>query len=336
MGISRRGNSWRVSVTHQGKRVRRDFKSHDEARIFETEATASLYAGRPIDSPNARRSDVPNTFGKMADHVWKLEWSKQKASDHTFNRMMQVIEYFGEDTPLEDITSLDLEQYVLDLRSEGNGPATINRKMAVVTKVFNYAHRHGMVTIKPTAAKQREPDGRMKFFSKSEEQEIIDSMSEDPDAQDFFTVLIDTGMRRGEALGLHWVDIDLHKEQITLPDPDQIKAALPRSIPMTSRVKAIMIRRLGEQYVGEHQGPFPFTGSYLDHAIRRARGEVMDHEAVFHTCRHTFVSRLVQKGVPIVSVKTLAGHRAIQTTMRYAHLAPSNLVDAVKALEDFE
>ena len=62
----------------------------------------------------------------------------------------------------------------------------------------------------------------------------------------------------------------------------------------------------------------------------------MDHEAVFHTCRHTFVSRLVQKGVPIVSVKTLAGHRAIQTTMRYAHLAPSNLVDAVKALEDFE
>ena len=117
MGISRRGKSWRVSVSHQGQRVRRDFKSYDEARIFETDATAALYTGRPIDSPNARSSDVPSTFGKMADHVWKLEWSKQKASDHTFNRMMQVIEYFGDIAQSESRTIARKSPYQFKLSS---------------------------------------------------------------------------------------------------------------------------------------------------------------------------------------------------------------------------
>ena len=58
-----------------------------------------------------------------------------------------------------------------------------------------------------------------------------------------------------------------------------------------------------------------------------------DKEAVPHALRHTFCSRLVQRGVPILTVKELAGHLSLETTLRYAHLAPHNLVDAVNLLE---
>jgi integrase len=52
----------------------------------------------------------------------------------------------------------------------------------------------------------------------------------------------------------------------------------------------------------------------------------------FHDLRHTFASRLVQGGVPIKAVQELLGHADIKMTMRYAHLAPHNLRDAVSVL----
>lgn len=44
--------------------------------------------------------------------------------------------------------------------------------------------------------------------------------------------------------------------------------------------------------------------------------------AAWHLLRHTFASRLVQAGVPLRTVAGWMGHTTIQTTMRYAHLAP--------------
>ena len=52
----------------------------------------------------------------------------------------------------------------------------------------------------------------------------------------------------------------------------------------------------------------------------------------WHDLRHTFASRLVMAGVPIRAVAELLGHSEITTTMRYAHLAPGYLADAVERL----
>ena len=53
-----------------------------------------------------------------------------------------------------------------------------------------------------------------------------------------------------------------------------------------------------------------------------------------HVCRHTCASRLVQAGVSLPIVQKWLGHSHISTTMRYAHLYPEDLMNAVKALED--
>ncbi|MDP6213177.1 MAG: tyrosine-type recombinase/integrase, partial [Candidatus Thalassarchaeaceae archaeon] len=55
-------------------------------------------------------------------------------------------------------------------------------------------------------------------------------------------------------------------------------------------------------------------------------------EAVPHALRHTFCSKLVQLGVQIKVVQELAGHESIETTLRYAHLAPRNLRSAIDLL----
>ncbi|NMM78318.1 hypothetical protein B2J88_35350 [Rhodococcus sp. SRB_17] len=63
--------------------------------------------------------------------------------------------------------------------------------------------------------------------------------------------------------------------------------------------------------------------------MREFLGYGEDEQFVFHVLRHTFVSRLVQRGVSLKVCSELAGHRTIITTMRYAKLAPRNLTDAI-------
>ena len=334
MSVTKRGNSWMVSVSNNGRRIRRMFPDLSKAQRFEQRVRLDFADGLdPSEhvSPKGNRGGIPITFGKMADHVWKMEWSSQKAADHTYNRMMQVIEYFGEDKLLVDITTYDLEQYILHLESLGNAPATVNRKMAVVSKVLNYAERHDVIPRAPKVSKKREPKGRIRYYTPEEEASILKAMG-NPDLKDLFIVLLDTGMRRGEALGLEPEDVDFDRNQIVLGDPSKTKSSMTRTIPMTQRVRAIMRKRQGATVTA-----FSFTPHWLEHEIAKFKqysGYTGPTEAMLHTCRHTFVSRLVQKGVPITMVKELAGHSSIQTTMRYAHLGPSNLTDAIEALED--
>ena len=331
MSISKRGKSWQVSVTCQGRRVRRSFKSHDDARQFELEAMADLMAGREPRTHSTSgypQIGIPTTFGSLTDRVWSLEWSKQKSADHTFNRMMQVINYFGDKTEVKSITSSDLESYVLHLRHIGNGPSTINRKLAIISKVMQYALRHELITTKPYVALQREPEGRVKYYTEEEEIELLAVLPEE--LRDLFVVLIDTGMRRGEALSLEWVDVDYDKNQISLSDPSKIKTSMPRTIPMTTRVREIFRSKSGYT-------PFDLTSSKVDYMVKNFKyehdyGEGL--EALFHTCRHTFCSRLISRGVPLATVRVLAGHKDIKTTLRYAHLAPSSLHEAVAVLEE--
>jgi site-specific recombinase XerD len=79
----------------------------------------------------------------------------------------------------------------------------------------------------------------------------------------------------------------------------------------------------------------PETGvgfTNIDHGYREAVRKAGLSGVNFHTLRHTFASRLVQAGVPLNTVRELLGHGSMQVTMRYAHLAPNNLHEAVAVL----
>jgi site-specific recombinase XerD len=67
--------------------------------------------------------------------------------------------------------------------------------------------------------------------------------------------------------------------------------------------------------------------------FKKACRKASIHDFRFHDLRHTFASSLVQRGVDLYRVQRLLGHRNAKMTERYAHLAPENLREAVRVLD---
>ncbi len=111
----------------------------------------------------------------------------------------------------------------------------------------------------------------------------------------------------------------------------ETKAGNHRSVPLTQRAQRVVARRRPIS----KDGPFAEINRST---LRSLWDRLRTHypwlkDAVIHTYRHTCASRLVQRGVDLMRVKLWMGHKAIQTTLRYAHLAPKHLEDALEALE---
>jgi integrase len=242
------------------------------------------------------------------------------------------MKFYGKNKPLDEITVESLDQFVATLLSAKYSDSSINRKLACISKFQNEALKRDRLQKKTYIPRRKERKGRIRFITGEEEQSIIQLLTQydHQDFLDFLLVLVDTGMRRGEVLtSLVAKDIDFQQNIITIWEN---KADHPRSVPMTKRVRAILQRRLKVHpfILFPHKGNW---GTPIWNHVKSAMGLAHDEQFVPHCLRHTCASRLVQRGINLKVVQEWLGHKNIMMTMRYAHLAPKNLHDAVYVLE---
>jgi integrase len=139
-------------------------------------------------------------------------------------------------------------------------------------------------------------------------------------------------MRKSEILKLKWEQVDLKHGFIHL---NITKNDERRDVPISDTLKHTLsglIRHTSVPYVFYN----PKTGNrYKDikktfkTALRRCK--ILYFR--FHDLRHTFASQLVMAGVDLTTVKELMGHKDIQMTLRYAHLAPLHKANAINTLD---
>ena len=241
-----------------------------------------------------------------------------------------AIEFFGPDRELDTINTTAIDEYVEYLESEGNSDATINRKMAALSKMMSVARDRGGLASKPKIPRRPESMGRIRYLSQLEESNLYAHLESWglADHVDAFVVLIDTGLRVGELLRLEARDVDHNQRLLHVWET---KAGLPRSVPLTTRAWTVVSRRSLDG-----RRLFPYGQDWLRRPWERVKvimGLGEDKQFVPHALRHTCASRLVQRGVPITVIQQWLGHKTLTVTMRYAHPAPANLLAAVKALE---
>lgn len=279
---------------------------------------------------------TPLTLGELADKAWDKFYAGTRTPAPHRSNMNKVLEGFGRDRQVHRLTAGMIEDQADAWVAGGTSPKTVNRRLSALSRMLTWAHQREWIHKVPYIQKYREKPGRLRWQTPAEEAEMIRLLRElgKDDLADLVACLADTGCRRSELLGLEWDDVDM------VPDAQwgwirlwQTKGGTSRSIPLTQRAREIFDSRRDLDAVG----PFAsVTARHLEEGwnrVRKLMGLEDDRGFTPHCLRHGCASRLVQAGVPILTVKELLGHAKLETTLIYAHLAPRNLEDAVRHLE---
>jgi len=249
---------------------------------------------------------------------------------------------------LDVITVTDVEAYRTQRVSgkKGVSQRTADADLSRLKRLFSLCQTWGLCETNPVkSVKFFNPECmRERFISTEEEALLIEHAPRD--LRNCITFAVNTGLRLREMLTLTWGQVDLKRGLVTV-SADVAKNKKTRHVPLNDSAKAVLEslpRNIDPnalvfpKYGGEVFGKRSKDARSFYKAWQKTRDaaiadELDGHELCWHTLRHTFASRLVIAGVPLNAVQQLMGHRSIQMVMRYAHLAPDHLKNAVHLLD---
>ena len=135
--------------------------------------------------------------------------------------------------------------------------------------------------------------------------------------------------RRGEILGLRWLDIDRTGERLLLP---QTKNGEGRIVYLNAL--AVLDSQVKPGVKPTDPVFLTASGEQVSVAFKRSAKAAKIEDFRFHDLRHTAASWLRMKGADIHTVAQLLGHKDLRMAARYQHLSPTFLSDAVKKLDE--
>ena len=329
MGIYQRNRIWWISYYDQNRR-RVQESSHSSRR----RDAEKLHAFRTSE---VLRGVYKHPVRITLDEFGKRYMEHAKANKRSWLRDEQMLkhlgEFFGTERQLADITAADIEGYKLRRKAKVSG-STVNRELALLKRMFNLAISWDLyLDLNPFRKVKffREVNLGLRVVSPEEEEKLLRNAS--PYIQDIIRFGLNTGLRIGEIFSLQWANVDLEKEILNVFAPKTQKS---RTVPINSEARKVLeYWALGKRnefvfYNPETGTPFVDLKGGFGLACRKSGIEGV----TWHTLRHTFATRLVDRGADIVTVQQLLGHSTITVTMRYTHTNLDSKRAAVAKLEN--
>ena len=341
-----------VMMLVDGREVRRRWKSPHGSRTA-TERWAREKAKIFIAGNQRKAREPAPTFAEFApryveDHVAAAKLRPSTAENWKTIMRTHLLPRLG-GLRLDEIT----EDHILEIKKLDLAAGTINKILQELRQILQAAAKKGHC--KPPEIKRiKRIVGRADFYPPADYRRLVDAAADDLRA--LVTILLggDAGLRSGEIRALGWSRVDWHANKIHVEFGDwqghlgPPKSGKPRSIEMTPRLRdaLVQLQDLGEtENVTDEAGPRVLTriaGRYADEgdamsssALREIIGPVQKRANVkkgMHILRHTFCSHLAMAGVPVTTIRDLAGHSSVSVTERYMHLAPGATRSAIDLL----
>jgi integrase len=214
-------------------------------------------------------------------------------------------------------------------------PATVNRYLITLSSLFSWAASAevGLVERNPVmnVEKLREPPERVRFLSRpvdetgSEFERLIAACraSRSRCLLDVVILLLTTGCRENEIMSLRRQDIRLNEGGF-LVRTEIAKTEEPRWVPLSGMGLEVVKRRLS---VPRIDSPYLFPGhngraaTFPRSAWLKALTTAAIEDLRPHDLRHTYASYLAMEGHSLPEIMAALGHKSMDATMRYAHLA---------------
>lgn len=313
-------------------------------------------------------SAAGRTWSEWCDEWWpsrRVAASTMKSD--VGRRDKHVMPRWG-DVPLIDITRHDVKKWAAELRSttDAKGNVTIHHAASTVRNIVNLlsSSLRGAVDAEiltvNVAADLHLPapaPGKERFLTRDEFDRLVDQLEGADRAM--VLLLAGTGMRWGEAAGLHRHRIDLRRGMIEVVEAHVITANHIAPVPKGKRMRSVPIAPWVDLSALETTGPDTCGVPHLEGRCRgdlllradvgKGKGKLMTHAAFvarfnkavaraelghvrIHDLRHTYASWLLQGGRSTAEVGKLLGHISSSTTERYAWLEDVASEDVLRAL----
>jgi integrase len=223
--------------------------------------------------------------------------------------------------------------------------ATVNRYLAALSSVLGCAAKEwGWIDSNPCTRVKRETEGqgRERFLSGDEQQELLAAAQQSEDARIYPLVLfaLTTGARQGELMALQWGDVDVDSGVCILRDTkngtDRRIYLSGRALDVLREMKRYRVARVGKgrAYVFADPNGEPRFPAKRWLKARDAAG--LEPSFRFHDLRHTAASNLAQSGATLIEIATILGHKTLAMVRRYSHLSEGHVRDVVaRAAEKF-
>lgn len=325
MSITKTENGkWLLNVKpggRNGKQIRKTFQTKGEAKEFEIWIRSQSKDPEWVFKKDRRRLSV------LFDLWFESHGKILKSGEDTISR----IKAFAQEIGNPEISDLNSEHFTTWRASkilEGISESTCNRVHSYSKAALNELIRRDVIKGPNPFSKVKQikiDETELSFLSKSQIQDLLQTLTEE--ARNKHVLLITklclaTGARWSEGEGLRISQLQGNTIQYA-----RTKSSKARGIPISKSLADAI--RLHNQMHGSEGRIFGTAANAFREGIRRARIELPDGQMT-HVLRHTFASHFVQQGGNILTLQRLLGHHSITMTMRYAHLAPDHLSDAIK------
>lgn len=338
----RHGSGWRARwVDQHGARQSATFETYEDADIYlrkmETEVAEIRHGwrtGKPLD----------RTVSELCD----LFLETQLASKRSPKDIISIIEahlrpFFGH-MQVRRVTPAEIDRFTAS-RLDKLSSKTVRNHLTLLQSLLGYAVECGWIERPPRVRKPKVQRDRYRYLTSTNEIDRLlrAARLEGEDVYMLYATAIYTGMRAGELAGLRWSDVDLtDRRMITVSRSfdKTTKTGATRYIPIydvlhgdLARWKLTSSRRHPTLVFPNRAGRMLTRSSRIFqetlHRVLEIAG-FPDAEPVngrrkryitFHDLRHTFASHYMMRGGNVFHLQRILGHRSLDMTNRYAHLA---------------
>jgi integrase len=241
---------------------------------------------------------------------------------------------------LDAIRNEDVQRLKSALRHKAT--KTVNNVLTVLSVLLKKAVEWGVIETMPCTVKVLPVVRKEASFHDFEGYERLVEAARIKGWRTHLVVLLggDAGLRVGEMVALHWVDVDFSRRRLAIRHSDwRGKLTAPKNgrvryVPLTERLFEALreYRHLRGQRVLCKDDGQPLSRQSAWTRVRRAVKLVGVPTGV-HILRHTFCSHLAMQGAPGKAIQELAGHQELSVTQGYMHLSPDMLGSSIRLLE---
>lgn len=347
------GTTYRVKIRIKGHpAISQTFNRQGDALNWAEETEAALRGGAYVgDTPPG---DMPfeEALNKYIDHIQTAKKIVGKGKDKKLVPLKKINTVLREVTAAErlhkefdsfslrEITSKMCAKY-RDKRLLEASVSTFLKEMFVFNNVFKLARTEWEIDIDQSPFKDiqtpSQGEGRLRFLTVEEAVALYENSKESKNNKfhTYVLLMLQSGMRPGEAAGLTWGKVNLEKRYIDLTVTKTRPRLAPLTVPACQLLKTIRPDDWEtEDFVFLPEKPSNYVlrqpYRYFRRAFENALKKAGINDFTQHDMRHTAASHLLMtEKVDLITLSNILGHTSLDMTRRYAHMLMEHKLKAI-------